>query len=382
MVRLPFKGGRPSPSLKLSDSVYRARNMLLNLKKKFERDPNLKTAYKNGIQDYKTSNHMMLHGSLPDKLNNYEGFFLPHHGVLKENSTTTKLRTVFNGSRKLRSGISLNDLLHAGPNSLPHQPDLICRWRRYRYVFSADIEKMIRKIKVHLPLLVILIFLIVVLSFGLVCSPYIANRCVKQLAIEHADFHPLGADVAVDEIYMDDVCSGGHTMEETNKKLHETYEMFALGGFPLRKWVSNHPALLKNLPKNVLADEPFALRDASCGTSILGLYWLPTDDKFCYKITETETLSKITKRAILSRIARIFDPMGWIAPIVVLAKMLMRELWVSKTGWDEPVNSECLRLWRNSETQLPNINEIEVPRWNGFSLTLQKALTEPLCIRG
>lgn len=117
--------GRPSPSLKSSDSllIYRARNMLFNLEKWFERDPNLKKAYKNCIQDYKTSNLMILHGSLPVKLNNCEGFFLPHHGVLKENSTTTKLRTVFNGSSKLLSGISLNDLLHAGPNLLY----LICR---------------------------------------------------------------------------------------------------------------------------------------------------------------------------------------------------------------------------------------------------------------
>ena len=111
-----------------------------------------------------------------------------------------------------------------------------------------------------------------------------------------------------------------------------------------------HPALLKSLLKNDLAHEPFALRDASCSTTVLGLLRLPSDDRFFYEITETESLSKITKRAILLRIARIFDLMRWISPIVVLAKMLMRELWVTKSIFDEPVNSECLRLWQNWET--------------------------------
>ena len=139
VVRLPFKGGRPSPSLKLGESVYRARSMLLSLERRFEREPNLKKAYAECIKDYETSHHVEVRGPLPEKLANYEGFFLPHHGVLKETSTTTKLRTVFNDS-----GISLNSLLHASPNLLPHLPDLICCWRNYKFVFFADIEKMLR----------------------------------------------------------------------------------------------------------------------------------------------------------------------------------------------------------------------------------------------
>ena len=49
VVRLCFKGGRPSASLKLGDSFYKARSMLLSLEKRFERDPNLKEAYKTCI---------------------------------------------------------------------------------------------------------------------------------------------------------------------------------------------------------------------------------------------------------------------------------------------------------------------------------------------
>ena len=79
----------------------------------------------------------------------------------------------------------------------------------------------------------------------------------------------------------------------------------------------------------------------------------------------------ITKRAILARIARLFDPMGWLAPIIVLAKGIMRELWLAKTGWDEPVTPECERLWREGYSHLDCISQIKISRWNYFTLQVQ-----------
>ena len=78
-----------------------------------------------------------------------ESFLVPHHGVWKEPSTTIKLRAVFNGSACTRSGKFFNGLLHAGPNLLSNLVDLVCRWRMYKYVLPADVEKMYRQILVH-----------------------------------------------------------------------------------------------------------------------------------------------------------------------------------------------------------------------------------------
>ena len=80
--------------------------------------------------------------SIFDSLPNNSQAFLPHHGVWKETSTTTKLRTVFNGASKTKSGVSVNDLLHIGPNLLQNPVALICAWRRYKIALSADVEKM------------------------------------------------------------------------------------------------------------------------------------------------------------------------------------------------------------------------------------------------
>ena len=82
--------------------------------------------------------------------------------------------------------------------------------------------------------MLILIFIIIGLSFGVICSPYMVCRSVKQLAIDHAESHPLAAEVANEEIYMDDVCSESHSLPEVIAKLKQTYEVFALGCFSLR----------------------------------------------------------------------------------------------------------------------------------------------------
>lgn len=45
----------------------------------------------------------------------HNGYFLPHHCVIRQSSTTTKLRVVFDGSAKTTNGVALNDILAVGP---------------------------------------------------------------------------------------------------------------------------------------------------------------------------------------------------------------------------------------------------------------------------
>ena len=72
---------------------------------RFKRDPKLKLAYSDFMNEYVNLEHRVATKSTT--VDNHS-FFLPHHGVWKEPSITTKLRTVFNGYARLKSGISLN----------------------------------------------------------------------------------------------------------------------------------------------------------------------------------------------------------------------------------------------------------------------------------
>ncbi len=75
-----------------------------------------------------------------------DAYYLPIHGVFKEQSTTTKVRPVFDGSARTSTGVSLNDQLLPGPALLP----LITDIRLHQIAFSADVSKMFRDIQLDL----------------------------------------------------------------------------------------------------------------------------------------------------------------------------------------------------------------------------------------
>ena len=144
VVRLPLKPDFPRTWV---GSHSLACKMLKNLERKFQTDPKLHTAYSQCIQEYLDLGHMRRVSITDDNVDRC--YFLPHHGVIKESSSTTRLRTVFNASARVKGGKSLNNFLFVGPNLLAEIIDLLTNWRLYPWVFSADIEKMFRQILVE-----------------------------------------------------------------------------------------------------------------------------------------------------------------------------------------------------------------------------------------
>lgn len=76
-------------------------------------------------------------------------YYLPHRGVSKPDSQTTKLRVVFNGSSPISSGLSVNDIMHTGPKLLFVITDVLIWIRQHRFIFATDITKMYRQVMVH-----------------------------------------------------------------------------------------------------------------------------------------------------------------------------------------------------------------------------------------
>lgn len=112
------------------------------------RNPQFKKEYDDVIEEYKSLGHMSEIPS-PIDLKNSNHYYMPHHAVVKPDSTTTKVRVVFNESSSTSNGISLNDVLHRGPVLQTDIVVLIIMWRFFRYVFNGDITKMYRQILVN-----------------------------------------------------------------------------------------------------------------------------------------------------------------------------------------------------------------------------------------
>ena len=94
----------------------------------------------------------------------------------------------------------------------------------------------------------------------------------------------------------------------------------------------------------------------------LGLFWNPSEDLIIYTVNLAESNNKLTKRTIFSQIAKLFDPLVLLGPVVVSAKIIIQDLWKAKLPWNETVPLSLQRSWVNYRDQLPLLNNIQFPR--------------------
>lgn len=120
-------------------------------------------------------------------------YYLPHHAVFKQDSFTTKIRVVFDGSAKSSNALSLNDNLEAGPVIQDELFNILIRFRCSKYVISADITKMYRQILINNkdkqfqknlwrdnPQFEMNTYELATLTYGTKSAPYLAIRCLQQ----------------------------------------------------------------------------------------------------------------------------------------------------------------------------------------------------------
>ncbi|XP_046590191.1 uncharacterized protein LOC124293393 isoform X2 [Neodiprion lecontei] len=363
VVRLPFR----SADRDLGDSRSMALRRFAGLQKRLNADPVLKAEYHRVMNEYIELGHMSLvvDESLP-------GYYLPHHAVIKATSATTKTRVVFDASAKTSMGVSLNDTLMVGPTIQLKLIEHLLRFRSYKFVITADIAKMYRQIWIApsdrryqrvfwLQQERIRVFELNTVTFGVSSAPFLAIRTVQKLASDESADYPKGAEVLTRDLYVDDLLSGANTFEEIVQIRDEVIEILKRGGFDIRQWASNHPQALNNLSKKT-ADIDF-LTDENPVHKTLGISWNARNDDFLYTVKRIEPSEKVTKRYILSEIAKIFDPLGLLGPVILTSKVIMQRCWKAKTTWDESVPSALDSAWRSFAEQLSLINNLKIDRY-------------------
>ncbi|XP_024883847.1 uncharacterized protein LOC112462352 [Temnothorax curvispinosus] len=370
VVRLPF---RKIPT-SLAETRKPAERLLSTIERRCYQDSRFGELYRAFMQEYEDLQHMTEVSRSED--NTTGKCYLPHHGVFKEASSTTKLRVVFNGSQRTKSGESLNAHLHVGANLLPALADVISRWRRYRVALVSDIKQMYRQILVHpedrgfqrilwrrkvTELLREL--LLNTVTYGLACSPFLAIRSLIQLANDEKARYPQGAVALLEDRYVDDVQTGTDTIPGAIALQTELRELCMAGGFPLRKWSSNCEEALEGIPReHRLFQEPHSWQHESQTT--LGLLWYPSEDSFAFAI-HPRTITQYTKQRVLAETARLFDPLGWLAPVIIRAKILIQSAWLQQLDWDTPLLSADAHRWELLFKELPLLEGLRVNRWLG-----------------
>uniref|UniRef100_A0ABD2WTZ1 Integrase catalytic domain-containing protein n=3 Tax=Trichogramma kaykai TaxID=54128 RepID=A0ABD2WTZ1_9HYME len=376
VLRLSFRSG----VRRLGDSTIPARSAFRRMEGRLAHQPQLRELYEEFMQEYISMDHMSESRSLPEAETMHTGFFLPHHGVLKIKDGNPKLRVVFNGSIKLDQGSTLNECLHVGPKLQNDIFEILLRWRRHRYVFSADIAKMFRQILIderdrrYQQIFwrsrkedEMRAFSLNTVTYGLASSPFQAIRVLHQLAEDEAARYPLAASILVDSSYVDDILTGADSLEEAKSLQQELISLLMAGGFPLSKWTANDPALLAGFAPEQKAASPKNdwTKEEAC--SMLGISWQPAEDAFRWSIDALPEAGVVTKRGALSFIGRLYDPLGWISPIVIRFKMFMQRLWPLGLSWDDILPASLQELWQSLIGDLRRLPELHFRRWIGLS---------------
>ncbi|KAK9679075.1 Reverse transcriptase (RNA-dependent DNA polymerase) [Popillia japonica] len=260
-------------------------------------------AYTEFMAEYERLGHMSIE---ENDEKNEPSFYLPHHGVSSQNSQTTRLRVVFDGSAPSTTGWSLNDLQYVGQNLQDELLNLILRFRQWKYVICADIMKMYRQILIRPeqrslqkilwrknPSENISVYTLNTVTYGTTSAPYLAIRCLKQLATENQEKHPEAARIISDDFYVDDMLTGGDKAENVIKRIEEVKTILQSAGFELHKWLSNSPPILEQLlPKN---QSPQTISFDKHAKKTVGIDWTCADDTFRFTIN-VQTERPITKR--------------------------------------------------------------------------------------
>lgn len=97
---------------------------------------------------------------------------------------------------------------------------------------------------------------------------------------------------------------------------------------------------------------------------ILGLQWCPQTDSFFFSVKIIE--SSITERNILSQIPRIFDPLGFLSPMTLIAKLII-QLWAMGLALDDSLPKALANKWLKFKNKLPSISNFKLNHYLDIS---------------
>ncbi|XP_044741128.1 uncharacterized protein LOC123302317 [Chrysoperla carnea] len=361
IVRLPFKQFPP----KLGNSKSQAYLRYMRLEQKFIRNPKLKTTYDSVINEYMDLGYLSV-------AKDPGAYILPHHGVEKPSSSTS-LRVVFDASCSTESG-SLNDKLLTGPTLQSNITEVILHFRTYAVAMSTDICKMYLQIILHEndrkyqhmfyrfnPSDSITEYELNRVTFGMPASPYLAIRVILQLIQDEGAAYPLASNALANHTYVDNILTGAHNLNDALALQKELIHLLQKGGFTLKKWASSSKELLKTVPIEC-HETPIAFSTLENSTiKVLGMQWDPVSDCLSYAVQAPQII--LTKRAVLSNIAKLYDPLGYLSPIIFKAKCIMKQTWkINNLKWDDPLPDEIASQWCNFLNQLQTLSHIKIPR--------------------
>ena len=295
--------------------------------------------------------------------------YLPHQAVIRQDKATTKLRVVIQGNARAgRKALCLNDCLHKGPNLLNDLAGILLRSRLYKTILVADIEKAFLQIAIrpadrdavrflwlkdpYKEDSAIITYRFTRVAFGLISSPSQLATTLKY----HLDKSELPiANLVSRDLYVDNILVGLNSPGQIAEAYKTLKKIFKEAGMNIREFASNVMTQIQQLPPEdqVKGDK----------MKILGIEWDLEEDELIIKLPPFESDKKVTRREVLSQLAKPFDPLGIISPALLKIKLFLQKLIKEKKiEWDEEIPTalkpeweQTIGAWKDITFRVPRI---------------------------
>ena len=314
---------------------------------------------------------------VPDtETNSYRKHYSPHHPVIKEDKSTTSVRVVYDGSAKpYKEALSLNKCMYAGPSLIKDLVSILMKFRMYPIGIIADIRKAFLQMSLAeedrdvtrflwrdngSPSNPLKIYRFLRVPFGMTASPFLLQATLIHHITKYINKYPNTANKLLESFYVDDLTTGCDSVKEAEKFIFEATLILKEAGMTLTKWRSCNEEVQNYIRSSI---ENITYHEDE--VKILGMNWTLSKDTFScniQKLIQDIHSIKPTKRNVLKCIARIFDPMGYIAPYIITAKILMQQISVMKLDWDDLLSAELLAIWEEWIKELKTVHNVKIQR--------------------
>ena len=311
------------------------------------------------------------------EISNQTTWYIPHHGVYHPQKPN-KICVVFDCSAKFQN-TSLNEHLLTGPDLTNTLVGVLCCFRKGQVAIICDVEQMFHQFhvaprdqdyvrflwweggNVEAPPSV---FRMKVHLFGAASTPGCANFGLKHLAAEGVGkFSEATVRIIQRNFYVDDGLASVDSEAEAIQLVKEARDLCKTGNLRLHKFITNNKKVLSTIPNQERAkgadDLDMALGEHKMERA-LGVQWCISSDKFQFKVKVKQ--HPFTRRGVLSVVASVFDPLGFVAPVILKGKQILQKMCGDKLGWDEPLPDDLRPRWEEWLQDLHSLSSVEIPR--------------------
>ena len=375
---LLWKGNHPP----LPNNKHGSLKRLENLVRKLEKQPGMLQKYDGVIQDQLSQGIVERVHSEPKG----KEFYIPHKAMIREMAESMKIRIVYDASaRANEKAPSLNDCLETGPPLQNKLWSVLVRNRFQSVALAGDLKQAFLQVRIreedkdvmqfhwlkdlHTKHVETLRFTRAL--FGLSTLPFLLGGVIDQHLKNLQNVYPREVEEIRRSLYVDDLISGDKTVAGAQHLKQASQSIFRAGKFELHKWHSNVPALeqpspheetIKELPTTHQSEnQSYAIDQLGVKqveTKLLGVPWDKREDTI--QTSFPDPISKATKREVLGKIAKIYDPLGLASPITLEGKFLYREMCEARIPWDQELPQGLEIRWQTWENNLTD--KVEVPR--------------------